>query len=98
LKAEGSRWAIFFNDRHLEIVIEDLEGGLMILRADASAQNHWSAVVSRIREIERPAREVVLAPLGPLHGVEEEPENQAARANDNSLSSWLLTGLFRSTP
>jgi hypothetical protein len=30
-----------FNDGHLEIVIENLEGGPMILRADADAQNHW---------------------------------------------------------
>jgi enediyne biosynthesis protein E4 len=30
-----------FNDGRLEIVIENLEGGPMILRADADAQNHW---------------------------------------------------------
>jgi hypothetical protein len=30
-----------FNDGHLEIVIENLEGGPMILRAEAEAQNHW---------------------------------------------------------
>jgi enediyne biosynthesis protein E4 len=30
-----------FNDGHLEIVIENLEGSPMILRADADAQNHW---------------------------------------------------------
>jgi enediyne biosynthesis protein E4 len=30
-----------FNDGHLEIVIENLEGAPMILRADADAQNHW---------------------------------------------------------
>jgi enediyne biosynthesis protein E4 len=30
-----------FNDGHLEIVIENLEGGPMILRADADAQNRW---------------------------------------------------------
>ncbi len=30
-----------FNDGHLEIVIENLEGGPMILRAQADAQNHW---------------------------------------------------------
>jgi hypothetical protein len=30
-----------FNDGRLEIVIENLEGGPMILRAEADAQNHW---------------------------------------------------------
>jgi enediyne biosynthesis protein E4 len=30
-----------FNDGHLEIVIENLEGSPMILRADADAHNHW---------------------------------------------------------
>ena len=30
-----------FNDGHLEIVIENLEGSPMILRADANARNHW---------------------------------------------------------
>jgi hypothetical protein len=30
-----------FNDGHLEIVIENLEGGPMILRANADVQNHW---------------------------------------------------------
>jgi enediyne biosynthesis protein E4 len=30
-----------FNDGHLEIVIENLEGSPMILRADADARNHW---------------------------------------------------------
>jgi enediyne biosynthesis protein E4 len=30
-----------FDDGHLEIVIENLEGGPMILRADADAHNHW---------------------------------------------------------
>jgi hypothetical protein len=30
-----------FNDGHLEIVIENLEGGPMILRAEPDAQNHW---------------------------------------------------------
>jgi hypothetical protein len=30
-----------FNDGHLELVIENLEGGPMILRANADAQNHW---------------------------------------------------------
>ena len=30
-----------FNDGHLEIVIENLEGEPMILRADADPQNHW---------------------------------------------------------
>jgi enediyne biosynthesis protein E4 len=30
-----------FNDGHLEIVIENLEGGPMILRANTDAQNHW---------------------------------------------------------
>jgi hypothetical protein len=30
-----------FNDGHLEIVIENLEGSPMILRADADKQNHW---------------------------------------------------------
>jgi hypothetical protein len=30
-----------FNDGHLEIVIENLEGGPMILRANADSQNHW---------------------------------------------------------
>jgi hypothetical protein len=31
-----------FNDGHLEIVIENLEGEPMILRADADPQNHWT--------------------------------------------------------
>src|SRR5580658_1917081 len=30
-----------FNDGHLEVVIENLEGEPMILRANADAQNHW---------------------------------------------------------
>ncbi|MFL6302630.1 MAG: CRTAC1 family protein [Candidatus Sulfotelmatobacter sp.] len=30
-----------FNDGHLEVVIENLEGSPVILRADADAQNHW---------------------------------------------------------
>jgi hypothetical protein len=30
-----------FNDGHLEIVIENLEGSPIILRADADSQNHW---------------------------------------------------------
>jgi hypothetical protein len=33
-----------FNDGHLEIVIENLAGGPMILRADADVQNHWISV------------------------------------------------------
>jgi hypothetical protein len=37
----------FFNDGHLEIVIENLEGGPMILRANADAQNHWLSLELR---------------------------------------------------
>ena len=36
-----------FNDGHLEIVIENLEGGPMILRAEADAQNHWISLELR---------------------------------------------------
>ena len=36
-----------FNDGHLEIVIENLEGGPMILRAEADVQNHWISLELR---------------------------------------------------
>jgi hypothetical protein len=36
-----------FNDGHLEIVIENLEGGPMILRANADAQNQWLSLELR---------------------------------------------------
>jgi hypothetical protein len=36
-----------FNDGHLEIVIENLEGSPMILRANADAQNHWLSLELR---------------------------------------------------
>jgi hypothetical protein len=36
-----------FNDGHLEIVIENLEGGPMILRANADTQNHWLSLELR---------------------------------------------------
>jgi hypothetical protein len=36
-----------FNDGHLEIVIENLEGAPMILRANADAQNHWLSLELR---------------------------------------------------
>ncbi len=36
-----------FNDGHLEIVIENLEGSPMILRADADARNHWISLELR---------------------------------------------------
>jgi enediyne biosynthesis protein E4 len=36
-----------FNDGHLEIVIENLEGGPMILRASADSQNHWISLELR---------------------------------------------------
>src|SRR6201994_1706771 len=36
-----------FNDGHLEIVIENLEGAPMILRADAAAQNNWISLELR---------------------------------------------------
>ena len=36
-----------FNEGHLEIVIENLAGGPMILRADAGKQNHWLSLELR---------------------------------------------------
>ena len=36
-----------FNDGHLEIVIENLEGSPMILRADADKQHHWISLELR---------------------------------------------------
>jgi hypothetical protein len=36
-----------FNDGHLEMVIENLEGGPMILRAETDAQNHWISLELR---------------------------------------------------
>lgn len=39
--SRGLAVADLFNDGHLEFIVENLEGGPMILRAESTAKNHW---------------------------------------------------------
>ena len=42
--SRGLAVADLFNDGHLEVVIENLEGEPMVLRVDSGTHNHWVSV------------------------------------------------------